>query len=244
MFNISENNNRISFEISSEHKNVDRIVRETRTFLSQKGFSVFSELKLVLREMLINAIEHGNKNNVDLPVSCIIESKKDNFFSLKVKDKGAGFDHENVKMTMPEDPRTLRSRGFAIIKEFSEAIKFNKKGNEITVIILPEHKTIFNIQKEKMWHVFNPSGDITATIAEEFRAALNDLVQKGFRHYRFDLRHVEDVDSISLSVFIILYKVLSRDESPSELVMTNVSQDLQNLFRMTQLDKIYDISGI
>ncbi len=243
MFKINEDEKRIHFQISSERKNVDRIIRQTREYLAQSKFEVFPEFKIVLREMLINAIEHGNKGDVLLPVVCNIEKIKDDLLSLKVKDKGTGFDHKNTEITMPEDPLTARSRGLALIREFAEGIKFNKKGNEITVVVRPEFKTSFDIKKEEEWHIFKPNGDITASIAENFRSSLNDLIQKGHRHYHFDLGKVEDVDSISLSVFIILYKVLSKEESPFGLVMINVSQDLQNLLRMTQLDRIYDISG-
>lgn len=243
MFNIKENRTKIEFQISSEMINVDRIVREVREFLQQLGMEVFSEFKVVLRELLINAIEHGNKNQEQKKVVCIVDQLEAELFRVQVKDQGNGFAYKDLDMSMPEDPENLRNRGYALIKAFTEDIKFNKKGNQITAYVKIGLKTGFDVTEVDGWQVIYPSGDITAAVADEFRVLLNELVRQGNSKYRFDLSRVQDLDSISLSVLIVLSKMLNKKVGKALLEIINAKPDLLNLFRITRLDRIYQISG-
>ncbi len=242
MFSVKEEASAIQFEISSKMRNVDRIIGEVDVFLEQLELKIISEFKIVIRELLINAIEHGNQNNPDRTVHCAVEQVEDVLFKVTVEDEGDGFDYKNLDMAIPEDPRQVRHRGYALIKSFTEKILFNEKGNQTTVYLRMSRETEFVTHEENNWQIITPSGDITATVANKFRILLHDLVQQGSARYRFDLKQVEDMDSVSLSVFIILSKMLSNDSNTPDLEIINVNSDLVNLFHMTGLDKTYRIS--
>lgn len=242
MFSVSEDKSVIKFELSSEMTNVDRVVKSARDFVNQMGIDRFSEFKVVLRELLINAIEHGNQSNAEKKVICTIKHLDDQMFSIQVKDKGVGFDYKSLDSNMPEDPNQIRNRGFPLIFAFADSVNFNKKGNEVTVNIKVSTETQFMVEEQEGWQIIIPTGNITAAVAEKFRVLLNDLVKLNNTKFKFDLANVDDLDSIALSVFIILSKLLKK-KGESELAIINAKKDLMNLFQMTKMDKSYQIES-
>lgn len=241
MFKIEEDKDTICFQISSEFKNVERIITEIKEFLHEMDISLPSGLKTVIRELLINAIEHGNKSNIDKKVKCTLEKVENGLFRVFVEDEGKGFDFAKVNMRMPKNPENERSRGFPLINSFAEDIEFNEAGNAVSAYVELKGETRFDIHINNGQALIKPSGDITAAVADEFREKLNQLFQEGITQFFFDLKDVEDLDSVSLSVFVILAKILANKDK--ELKIVNANDDLRNLFRMTRLDKIYEIAG-
>lgn len=241
MFNVQENKNVIRFYINSEMRHVDRIVRELRDYLEQLQLEINSDFKIVIRELLINAIEHGNQNQVDRSVTCSLKQVKDNLFQVVVEDQGKGFDFNSLEMEIPDDPRQIRNRGYALIKSFSEKIEFNEKGNKVIVYLRLEQETQFIVDEENEIQIIRPSGNLTATVANKFRMLLNDLVDQDCTKYQFDLAEVEDLDSVSLSTLIVFSKMLSRKKEAICLEIINAGEDLVNLFKMMRLDNTYKI---
>ncbi len=241
-FTVAEDDTSIRFEISSEMALVDRVVADSRRFLHRLGFETFSEFKLVLRELLINAVEHGNRRQPDRTATCVITllpGGESTVFKIEVTDEGEGFDHRRLDMSIPRDARQVRNRGFAIVNALSRKIEFNEAGNRVTAYVKLERETRFDVTEDGDWTVIRPTGDITAAVADKFRALLDRRVEKGGTRFRFDLARVGDIDSVGLSSFLILHKILS-DRDP-ELVLENVSDDLRRFFRMIRLDRSYTI---
>ncbi len=238
-FAVTEEDGMIRFEISSEMHLVDRVVGESRRFLNGLGYETFSEFKLVLRELLINAIEHGNRNRPDLTAACAITLLPNDVFEISVADQGDGFDHRGLDMAIPQDSRQIRNRGYAIINAYSMKIEFNETGNRVSAYVRIDRETRFETAEEGEWMVIRPTGDITAAVADKFRTLLDRCVEKGHTRFRFDLEQVQDIDSVGLSAFLILHKILSG--RPVALEMENVNDDLRQFFRMIRLDQTYTI---
>ncbi len=241
-FTVTEDDASIRFEISSEMSLVDRIAADSRRFLNKLGFETFSEFKLVLRELLINAIEHGNRNQPDRIALCtiaLLPGGDGAVFKIEVTDEGEGFDHRSLDMSIPEDERQVRNRGFAIINAFSRKIEFNETGNQVAAYVRLERETRFDVTEDGDWTVIRPTGDITAAVADKFRALLDRRVENGCTRFRFDLARVQDIDSVGLSAFLLLHKILS-DRNP-KLELDNVGGDLRRFFRMIRLDRTYTI---
>jgi anti-anti-sigma factor len=238
-FEAAEDETSVSFTISSDMRLADRIVAESRHFLNRMGFETFSEFKLVLRELLINAIEHGNKSRADKQVACAIAMRPNAVFKITVSDQGEGFDHKALDMSIPKDSKQIRNRGYAIINAFSKKIEFNDAGNQVSAYVKVHQETRFDVSDEGGWTVIRPSGDITAAVADKFRTLLDRHADQGRTRFRFDFEKVQDLDSVGLSSFLILHKMLS-DKGP-ELEIINVNKDLNHFFRMTRLDRIYAI---
>ena len=92
--------------------------------------------KIVLcsEEALINAIKYGNKSNKELPVEIRL-SKKPNSIEITVKDKGEGFDYENVPDPTTDENLTKTSgRGLFLIKKLMDKIIFTNNGSQIKMI--------------------------------------------------------------------------------------------------------------
>lgn len=243
MFNVTEEDQELSFRISSERGLVDRIVVHSQEFLASHGVPYFSNFNVALRELLMNAVEHGNENNVRRAVSCLVKMLPDSRIKIIVEDEGQGFEHAKLDLSLPEDPEQIRHRGLALANAFSDHLAFNDKGNRATAIIVPVIEIAFSVSQDGAWQVIVPSGDITANVADKFRLLLIELLEAGHTHFRFNLANVQDLDSISLSVFVVFSTMLSKGEADWDLEVTNANADLRNLFQLTRLDKSFKISA-
>ncbi len=140
MFITNKNSeNSIFFSLSSDLCLVDDVIKECERYFDQFGISDSFEFKLVLRELINNAIEHGNRKITDRIVTCSIECIRKRLFKIVVRDEGNGFDYDTLDMTFP-DPLEDRNRGFALIKAFSKRVEFNKAGNCVTAYVYADNK--------------------------------------------------------------------------------------------------------
>ena len=143
MFNVKEKENKIEFEFSSQLNFTDRVISDTRDFVSHSGMAGnMSGVEHVLRELLLNAIEHGNKGKPEKKVKCVIEIIGSGRLKITVNDQGKGFDYKKIKIASPV-PEQTRNRGYPIINAYSDEIEFGEKGNPVTVYIMIKKETDF-----------------------------------------------------------------------------------------------------
>lgn len=242
MFEVQEFHDRIEFRFETDINHVNRVIEENHIFFHQVdiGISELSNLNLVLRELLNNAVEHGNKEIRDKRIHCIVEHLGKKRFKIIVEDEGNGFDYSQIDWEIPMDPRQTRNRGFALINTFSDQIKFNEKGNQITVFMSLSREIEFQIKQDGEFRVVIPSGDLTASSEKKFRALLESLLEEGIKSFRFDFSKVDDIDSVSLSVLIVFSKLLSKKQN-GKLEIINLNEDLRNLLKLTRVDRIFKI---
>ncbi|MDM8515812.1 ABC transporter substrate-binding protein [Desulfobacterales bacterium HSG16] len=240
IFEIMETESSITIKSSSEIRAIKRILRETFEFIEQFGIEIWPELRKVLEQLLINAIEHGNKSSIEKTIRYEITMIQNNLFKITVEDQGEGFDYQNLMLSTSKDLQNER-HGFGIIRSFCEHIEFNEKGNRITIHMKTSHETGFDVKDEKGWKIITPSGSITASTVDRLKKLLSELAESKHAKYHFDFAKVEDIDSISLTVFVIFVKMLARLEIDAQLEITNSNDNLKNLFSMTRLDKYYMI---
>lgn len=129
------NENAIAFVISSELFLVDRLIQECEGFMRRHGVTEFSSVTVVLRELLVNAVVHGNRNAKERTVRCRVEHAADVRFKVVVEDEGAGFDYRSLDTDIPEDPRRMWHRGYVLVRNASDRVEFNEKGNCVTAYI-------------------------------------------------------------------------------------------------------------
>jgi serine/threonine-protein kinase RsbW len=108
-------------------------MEEFDRFIKQYDFVDYQGMVIVLRELLINAIVHGNKERLESIVTCRIDGIEGKMFKIEVEDEGSGFDYKSINMDIPEDPRALKRRGYILINALSDQIIFKGKGNQIIV---------------------------------------------------------------------------------------------------------------
>ncbi|EOC99254.1 SpoIIE family protein phosphatase [Caldisalinibacter kiritimatiensis] len=89
------------------------------------------ELWIGLMEILINAIEHGNRMRKDKRVEINIDVYEE-FIQISVEDEGAGFNWKDIVFTMPPIEFTFseRGRGIMIARKAYDYIWYNNKGNK------------------------------------------------------------------------------------------------------------------
>ncbi|MCE9596912.1 MAG: ATP-binding protein [Spirochaetia bacterium] len=120
-------------------------------------------LKVCLREMIINAIEHGNlgisfdekteAQNEGTYFSLLISRQTDAVYSarqvtlvysltskravFRITDQGDGFNHAEIMerdIRRPEFFNLMHGRGIAMARTEFDTVKFNKKGNSVVLI--------------------------------------------------------------------------------------------------------------
>jgi serine/threonine-protein kinase RsbW len=123
----------LSRTFPSQLTNVDAICLEVRAFLAEhdeaeSGFV----LDLVSRECLNNAIIHGNRQDPAKAVTLGVRIGR-RYFCLHVEDQGPGFAWQNQHPRAIPDDMAVRGRGLPILEMYARRVRFNGRGNRITV---------------------------------------------------------------------------------------------------------------
>jgi len=129
----------VKLAISSQIKLVDLVHAASEQMAEVAGFSADDALNvgLAVREAVINAITHGNKEDPDLEVEVTLTAEGDGMWA-SVSDHGEGFDRETTA-----DPRQganlLREsgRGVRRMEAFVDKVEFRGApggGTTVTMI--------------------------------------------------------------------------------------------------------------
>lgn len=100
------------------------------------------ELKVILNELLSNAIKHGNKMNELKKLKVVSGLTTDSKIFFVIQDEGEGFDCSCNKslINSPDSPcfdfNDLKEtgRGIYIVRELCDRVIYNEKGNKVIVI--------------------------------------------------------------------------------------------------------------
>jgi len=118
---------------------------------------VASSLRTGVRELMINAIEHGNLNitfdektrtTADSTFQNLVTDRQNDpryanrkvhvYYSLspqrvvfRIRDDGDGFDHKHQRASGPAAITLFHGRGIAIAESFYHSVRYNAKGNEV-----------------------------------------------------------------------------------------------------------------
>jgi serine/threonine-protein kinase RsbW len=124
-------------QIPSDRKNIHRVEEFFHT--ANKSFHLPEEklhlLLVAVTEAVNNGIIHGNKSDESKAVT-IVCGMKGKTLTVKIKDEGEGFDPSGISNPLHDD-NLLRTggRGVFLMKAFMQSVKYNKKGNEVTLVM-------------------------------------------------------------------------------------------------------------
>ena len=89
------------------------------------------EVAVVLRELLVNAVEHGNKHDLGKYVTCRVTRIGPHAAEIAVEDEGEGFDPTHVDLGYPASPAELSRNGLRIANALSCALSFEEGGRRV-----------------------------------------------------------------------------------------------------------------
>ncbi|WP_164995854.1 ATP-binding protein [Miniphocaeibacter massiliensis] len=84
-------------------------------------------LRLIIAELMVNGVEHGNKCDCNKKVYLCVEIEKNKKIAIRVKDQGNGIECDSEKYTLDIDK--TYGRGLFIVKKLTDKLIINK--NEI-----------------------------------------------------------------------------------------------------------------
>ena len=90
------------------------------------------EMKLILSELLFNAVIHGNNCDRDKFVTIKLEVVQSSI-SVIVKDEGEGFNYRTLMQSFSVDENLFgeHGRGIRLVFKLADNLIFNEAGNEI-----------------------------------------------------------------------------------------------------------------
>ncbi|OGI11364.1 MAG: hypothetical protein A2Y40_05810, partial [Candidatus Margulisbacteria bacterium GWF2_35_9] len=93
----------------------------------------YNHIRLAISEALMNALEHGNKNDPkkNILIKGSISNRK---IEVSVIDEGPGFDRSVLTYSENQGDITHRGRGITAIHACVDEIKYNDSGNGVTLI--------------------------------------------------------------------------------------------------------------
>jgi len=98
------------------------------------------ELKVVLNELLINAVKHGGKNGKKSYVKVIAGMVTEDCAFLIVEDDGEGYDTTLLNKNRSSVPENVNvdevdetGRGIFIVRSLCEDFMVNEKGNKVVI---------------------------------------------------------------------------------------------------------------
>ena len=135
----SESEDSLYLTVVSETERVPLILERVAQFARRLGVQEADGLLLVVRELLMNAIRHGNES-IRSRLALIRIVRRGGLFEVQVDDEGEGFDYESLELGLPEDPQSLAKRGLVLVHELSEELAFERGGCRVRAIVDPEGK--------------------------------------------------------------------------------------------------------
>ena len=117
----------IELSIESRYEFVDMVASVSRDAAGRIGFDEDTSgwIELAVREAIINAIKHGNRNQEGKEVDVRFEVERE-ALSVYVRDHGEGFDH--ARLPDPLDPNNLLNpsgRGIFFMRTFMDEVEYS-----------------------------------------------------------------------------------------------------------------------
>ncbi|MBN2310765.1 MAG: ATP-binding protein [Candidatus Hydrogenedentes bacterium] len=132
---LEEADSYIRLQVRSSRQAVNRALVVARGFLKRAGLPLSPNFEVVARELLENAVVHGNGNEMSCSVCFSLRVEGEAEILVEVEDEGRGFDYGALDLTIPLNPQRSGKRGLALVNALSERLEFNAKGNRVAAYL-------------------------------------------------------------------------------------------------------------
>ena len=128
----------INHNIKALASKIDLVLNDIISEHSMSDIILF-EIKVVLNELIINALCHGNNCEIEKVTFVTLKVINDDYLYISVKDEGFGFKKLNIDFSDDNIEATNKSlcehgRGLIIVDRLCDRIKFNRCGNKVSII--------------------------------------------------------------------------------------------------------------
>ncbi len=241
MYSMSNNEDTLAFTVSSRLANIDRMVDEINNFVKEYGDFNTSSLIQIFRELMLNAIEHGNKNISEKCVEITLENIDTNRYLLQVKDEGEGISSDFFPVKDELRSAGIRNRGLALINSLADEFLKGEEQNSLSAYITLPKSFDWGVVYSDEKTLIEPTRDISAAVLEDLRKLLFQWLENDTPSCELSLKYATNLDSVSLSLLISFSVYLNESEKADNFVISGVSPDLKILFEMTQLGRLFRI---
>lgn len=118
----------VELRFSSLRELVPGICLASSAFAAGPGGGEMPKVNLVLRELIGNAIEHGNRNDPRRGVVCRVTRISPQSVELSVTDEGQGFTAEDVDLQILDSPADSSRGGLRLVNALSDSLRFELGG--------------------------------------------------------------------------------------------------------------------
>ncbi|MGL1888910.1 MAG: ATP-binding protein [Reichenbachiella sp.] len=241
---MQKNEEMLSFIVSSQLENVDRMADDTHQFIVQLGEYNDSVLIQVMRELTLNAIEHGNQGDSDKSVEVTMNILESGRIHLRVKDEGNGLSDDVFPVKRSLEVASPRQRGLAMVNSLVDELKKGEDTQSVEAFITLQKLFDWGVTETDGKMVIQPNRDISASVVDALRRLLFKWLDTGVPFCELSLINTKSFDSVSLSLLISFSKYLNESEKKNCFSITGVSQDVMMLFRLTQIRRLFKIEEL
>jgi len=130
---LEENIGMIAISIDSRIEQIniakEKILEKLRE--NEFGIDKIRDMNLVLDELLLNAIEYGNKNDRNKKIYIEYKMIDDEKMYISIEDEGEGFDYKNyINLKKISDT----GRGIYIVKKMVNSLEYKNNGRKVEIM--------------------------------------------------------------------------------------------------------------
>jgi|GEM_PF-1420195 len=123
---------------------IDQLMRKINILGRMDGTEV--DIEVALREALLNAVIHGNREDPGKYVYLRVRCRADGEVSMAIRDEGAGFEIDSVPdPTAPENRMSTHGRGIYLMRALMDEVAFEEGG---TVVHMRKRPSLPNYQAQ------------------------------------------------------------------------------------------------
>ena len=195
------------------------------------------EISMALIEATINAFEHSESQK-DIFINFTIS---DDELTIKVIDKGKGFDSEGIQI--PDIDSKLkkqeRKRGWGVmlIKELMDSVDY-ESGNDGTTLTMTKKRKmskIISTEEHNNFVVVKTEGYFNKDLGELVISLVEENVKENKYHFILDLEQSKIVNSIGASILIEVIEILQ--EKDGSLSLCHMAPIIEKTFSIMGLTK-------
>ncbi|MGL1903389.1 MAG: ATP-binding protein [Fibrobacterales bacterium] len=242
MYKLRKDSNTLTVDFESRLDYIDRVVLDLSYFVLKKGDFNRVPLEQVIRELVSNAVIHGNILDSNKNVTVTLKAFAGSRFQLIVVDEGFGLSQSDLVMGGEKPQKYIGQKGLALVHHFADEVLTDPATGTVSLYITlsPDFEWGLIQSDEKL--LISPSREITSDTLHEFRSILFGWLKSDVPDCELCLVNSREMSSEILSVMILFSVYLKRSPKANSFRLTGVSPELMTLFTISHMISLFNIN--